>query len=627
MDVKELKAAVKKCEDRESVVQALGASDFYGLKPSAMQFLSRQINRFQDENAGRIAYLGNFTIEPLNDYVKVMAFKENFMISEYIGGYNQYFPEIMDKYSALNAFDPHIILLALSIRKLAPEIYYSFSSLSTEAKKDHLDIIVSTISDWAEKAKENSNASILICNFTRPDYPGAGIADMKQQYSEYEFYFDLNIELLQRFRNDPRVFIFDLERLSARFGRNKIMDQKMYYLAKMEWSEKFLPFIADEMIRFIKAFRSMTRKCLVLDLDNTLWGGVLGEEGPMGVRVGHDDSEAEAYYDFQRRIISLKERGILLAVCSKNNLEDVQELFEKRKDMPLKIDDFAAMEVNWENKNENIQKIAETLNLGTDSIVFIDDNPAECRLVEMMMPEVKTVCLSGDPAGHVGTIDALMEFEKAIITNEDSEKTGQYRQNARRNEHMQKIGDIETYLRSLKTEIVIRSANDDDLTRVHQLFNKTNQFNVTTRRYSQGEIEEYFNQKHYDLSVVEARDQFGVIGTIGLYIVEIESVKKIRIDSFILSCRAMGRGIESAMMNSIKSKYIINGSADGTEIRSEYIPTQKNRPVKTFFEQQGFSVIEKKEGGETLYIMESKKAELINCDWICVMTKEKYDGR
>lgn len=622
-----MKAAVKGSKDLNELIRAIDGFKLKDLKTSDVQLVSRRINKLPLNDVNKIAYLGNFTLEPLNDYVKVFSLNERVLFTDYIGAYNQYFVEIMDEHGSLMEFNPDVIFLALSLKKLSPEIYYSFGSLSVESRRDKLNEIISTILDWAEQAKEKSNASVLLCNFSRPDYSHAGISDLKQEYSEAEFYFELNMKLIDLFRNDHRVYVFDMDKLSARFGRRKVTDAKMYYLAKMEWSERFLPVIATEIVRFIKALRNQTKKCLVLDLDNTLWGGVLGEDGPMGVRVGRDDPESAAYFDFQRKVLSLKERGVLLAICSKNNFEDVSELFEKRNDMPLKMDDFAAMEINWENKNENLLKIAGKLNLGTDSLVFIDDNPAECRLIETMLPEVKTVCLSEDPAAYSAIIDSLLDFEKAVITIEDREKSVQYQQNAQRQEHMQKIGDMRSYLQSLKTEIVIRNACIEDLTRVHQLFTKTNQFNVTTRRYTHGQVEEFYRNKSYDLSVVEARDQFGVIGTIGLYLLETGSDNSFRLDSFILSCRAMGRGIESAVMNYIKEKYVLHNDLNNVEFLALYKPTQKNLPAENFFLKQGFVMTEKKEHEGTSYLLKKHKTDLIECDWIHVMTKDEYDGR
>src|SRR5215210_7774340 len=398
----------------------------------------------------------------------------------------------------------------------------------------------------------------------------------------------------------------------------------MYYLAKMEWSPGFLPTVAAELVRQIKAIRNVGKKCLVLDLDNTLWGGVVGEDGPTGIKIGTGDPEAEAFLEFHHKLKALQDRGVLLAVCSKNNRADVVEVFDSRPEIPLKLADFAAAEICWDPKHEGLKRIAAALNIGTDSLVFVDDNPAEISLVQQMMPEVKTVLLPPDPAEYAGLIERMNDFETPEILEEDRRKTGQYRENRQRQELQASVGGLEGYLASLRTEVEIHLARREDLPRVHQLFSKTNQFNLTTERYSLAEIERFATSPACELWVARARDRFGDLETIAVVLLK-KVGRMATIDTFLMSCRAMGRGIETAIMNHVKHRLVEERS--GLELRGRYLPTPKNKPVERFYDEQGFRLLESSPSGEKLYGLRRDEVRLAPCDWIRVTHDELIGSR
>lgn len=614
---KNLKSSLKEVLVPEQLFQILQEVNYDNLTSSDVHLIDKQVERICKSPEIKIAYLGNYTIEPLPVYVNALAALENITIGKYIGGYSQYFQEVLQPSSELKKYEPDVIYLALSIRQLYPELYNGFLGLSVGTIKDRFNQIISHLSDWVNIALKNTSATIILSNFLRPDYNSAGIADIHQEYGESEFYFELNLELLRLFRNELRVHVFDLDRLSSRFGKDRVHNPKMYYLAKMEWHERFLPVIAGEIIRYLKAIRNTAKKCLVLDLDNTLWGGIVGEDGPLGIKVGQSDPVSEAYLQFQHKILSIKNRGVILAICSKNNLEDVLEVFEKRSEMPLKKSDFSVMEINWNTKDKNIRQIAAKLNISTDSIVFIDDNPAECSLVNQMLPEVQTILLPRDPVVYLRLLDQLNGFEKLQILQDDLQKTTQYLQNQKREEAKIQIGDLKTYLESLSTEICILEATEDDLPRVYQLFTKTNQFNLTTIRYSTAEIEQFIKNTNYVLTIISAKDKFGTLGVISVYLLQL-SHQGIELHSFIMSCRAMGRGIETAIINQIKRQYLIGQK--NLQLLSTYIPTAKNKPVENFFEDQGFDLVMKDATGKKEYILSTDNAKLIDCSWIKIKT-------
>jgi FkbH-like protein len=622
-DVKAIASALGTVRDAAGLARALSGLDPGTLTVNDYSLLSRALQAGGAPDV-RIAYLGNFTLDLLPRYVDVCAAREGLRAAAHVGKFGQYVQEVLDDGSALVQYQPDLVFLALSLRLLRPEAVSAWSALDPGERRHLKDEVVAHVESWVGAALARLPATLLVANFPVPDHPQAGIADSNAEYGEVEFHLDLNLELLRRFKGNPRVQVFDVDRLAARAGKERIVDRKMLYLAKMEWSPEFLKTVAGEIVRHVKAARGMAKKCIVLDLDNTLWGGVVGEDGPAGVRIGPGDPEGEAFLDFHHRLKALQAQGVLLAVCSKNNLADVHELFESRPEIPLKLADFAAAEICWDPKHEGLKKIAAALNIGTDSLVFLDDNPAEVSLIRQMLPEVKAILLPPDPADFVATLERLTDFEKAAILEEDLQKTRQYRENRERQELEAVAGDLGSYLASLRTELTLVRARRDDLPRVHQLFTKTNQFNLTTQRYSAAEIERFLDSPFCELWVAHARDRFGDLGTIGAVLLKKEP-RVVKVDSFLLSCRAMGRGIETAFMNHVKGRFL--EERGNLEIRGCFIPTAKNKPVESFFEDQGFRVLERGDAGEKIYSLRRSEVQMIDCDWIRVTHDELVLGR
>jgi FkbH-like protein len=403
-------------------------------------------------------------------------------------------------------------------------------------------------------------------------------------------------------------------------GRSRARDRRLYYVARLPWHESFLPVLADELVRHIGVALGRIRKCLVVDLDNTLWAGVLGEDGPHGIRVGAGDPVAEAHFDLQRRIVALKKRGIILAVCSKNNPTDVEEVFRERKDMPLTREDFACLEVGWEPKIEGLRRIAEELNIGTDSLVLLEDNPAEIELVRQLMPEVECVMVPDDPARRPACLDRIHSLDRAVITAEDLVRTHQYHANARRKSERRQFSDLHGYLMSLRTRVVLRAGSNELMPRTHQLFSKTNQFNLTTRRYTIGELEDAIADPAACVLLAGAEDRFGDLGWIGAAILRGIGGREATIENFVLSCRVMGRAIESAMLNRL-----VEIAFEGTPcevIRAAYLPTGKNAPVREFFEEHGFAVVGMQPGGAKRYELRRSERKATPCEWLSVEIRD-----
>jgi FkbH-like protein len=609
-DIRARSEALKTAADGPALRAALSGLDLDRLGTGEYDILYRALQRPGEAGPRqpdvRVAVLSNFTLDLLPRVLSVRAAAEGVRTAGYVGPFAQHVQEVLDPGSGLHRFRPDLIFLALSLRRLRPDRMDAFATLSPDDRRALRKEIVDHLDTWAAGALERLPATLLIANFPVPARPLAGMADLKADYGEIEFFQELNLHLLRRFKDEARVRLVDADGLTARFGKERLLDRKLLYLAKMDWSPAFLPVVADELVRQIRAVRGQARKCLVLDLDNTLWGGVVGEDGAAGVKIGPGDPAGEAFLDVHRRLLALQAQGVLLAVCSKNNPADVAEVFATRPEIPLRPADFAAAEICWAPKPDGLRKIARTLNIGTDSLVFLDDNPVEIELVRRMLPEVEAVLVPSDPAEIPAFLDRLTFFERAAVLEEDRTKTEQYRQNRERGELRTAAGDLASFLESLGTELEIRRARPDDLPRAHQLFTKTNQLNCTTRRYTPADLERFAASPDHELWLARARDRFGDLGTIAAMLLAREDGALV-VDSFLMSCRAMGRGIETALANHLKSRLRDTGAR---ELRARYLPTAKNKPAETLWDEQGFRLVETGEDGEKRYVLGQEEAVL-----------------
>lgn len=612
---KETKRIIKKAEEWGAIVSAVQDIPDKKFNSREYELIYRNLERTRKGEDLKFAVLSNHTLELLPTYLSVLCSQDNLKLSSYVGPFNQYFQELLSDTSGLIQFNPNLIYLDLSIPNLSPLIHQQFLELDAATKEAEFNKVVETIENVASLALKNTDSYILISNFVQPPYTQAGIADYKLDYSETEWYLKLNLKLIEIFREDNRIFILDKSRLTSKVGSESLSSSKMYYLAKMEFDERGLQHLAQEILRYIYAIKGLTKKCLILDLDNTLWGGVVGEDGIDGIKVGKGYPEGEVFYALQAHYKTLKQRGVILALASKNNPEDAEEVFKTKDDMPLNWNDFAITRINWESKPQNISEMIQSLNIGKDSAVFLDDNPVERGFVNEMLPEVKVPTLLDDPTTYLKTVQSLHYFEKLYITQDDTIKVEQYKQNAKRDGLKQEIGDMSAFLDKLGTTLTIDRANSSHLKRIHQLFSKTNQFNVTTKRYSLNEIECFIDNSEYELYVFSVKDNFGDLGIIGLALTQLDKSVAI-IDSFILSCRAMGRGIETAVMNMLKQNYLLEEKFD--QILATYIPTQKNKPVLKFFNGQGFLLTDEEDHARN-YQLSASNVKLLDSPGIEVI--------
>ena len=348
--------------------------------------------------------------------------------------------------------------------------------------------------------------------------------------------------------------------------------------------------MAEELIGYVTAILGLSKKCIVLDLDNTLWGGIVGEDGFEGIKLG-DDPVGRSYVEFQHNLLALNQRGILLAINSKNNFDDAIQVIKDHPNMVLKEDNFACVRINWNDKVVNMKEISDELNIGLDSMVFVDDDPANIEYVNSNLPEISSIHMSAEQCHNnsrsIRSLSSLFNVLK--ITDEDKTRNKMYLEQRKRSELKTQVGNLEEFLKQMGISVHIKNADDFTIPRISQLTLKTNQFNLTTRRYQEEDIRKFLQNSEKIVGCAQIQDKFGDNGITGAYIINKDNEQQWTIDTFLLSCRVIGRGIEDGILCHIIEKARKDGI---NQVRGEYIKTQKNKPAENFFENFGF----KKEG-------------------------------
>lgn len=532
----------------------------------------------------KIALLASSTIKAIKEILYVKCYELGILAEIYVGEYNQYSQEILDSNSGLYSFDPDLLFLAIELQPLlGDQHYFHYSALSLEQRKnllaetsDHLDLLLNTV-------EGKLSCKTIVHNFVVPSFLPLGIADTKEELGTNEFVCKLNDRLIEKCKQSSALFAFDYAAFSAVQGRSSLIDYKMYYMADIRLRFDATPHLCNAYVSYISAFAGLTRKCLVLDLDNTLWGGIIGEDGMEGIHLG-PTAKGRSFYEFQHYILSLYERGVILAINSKNNEKDALEVLENHPHMILKKDHFAAMAINWTDKVTNLQGLAEELNISLDSMVFVDDDPRNREMVREELPQVLVVDLPTDPTLYLQTIGELTCFNSFHISSEDRAKGKMYADQKKRSVLKAHSSNLEKYLEALKIEVTVSVVDLQTVPRVAQLTQKTNQFNLTTQRYQEEQIQQCITDKNKRCFYCSVSDKFGNNGIVGVALVN-TSEKEWSIDTFLLSCRVLGREIERSFL------YAILQAASEEHIEKVigiYKPSPKNAQVKEFYLHNSF---------------------------------------
>jgi len=541
----------------------------------------------------KIVVLSSSTIKGLKEILFVKCYKLGIIPEILIGGYNQYNQEIIDDNSYLYKFKPDLIIIFIDTASLLGQLFFDYYQLSEKEKDDLFESNIKHIKLLVNKISQNLNCKIVLHNFELPIHSPLGIIDNKQRLGFIEFIKNINYEINRYFKENSQIFIFDYDLFCSKFGKENIIDYKMYYLGDIKIKFEYLPKLSEEYISYIKSLLSLTKKCIVLDLDNTLWGGIIGEDGLEGIKLG-PNPEGRPFLEFQRYLLSLFNRGIILAINSNNNPEDALSVLRTHPHMILKENHFASIKINWNDKISNMKLIAEEINIGLDSIVFFDDNKLNREMIKKALPEVEVIDLPDDSSLYLKTLMELNDFNSFHFSEEDKKKGQMYIDQRERLELSKTIPDIEEYLKALDMKITIEKANPFTTPRISQLTQKTNQFNMTTKRYSEEDIKTFLDSEDHLVFSIKLEDKFGDNGIIGVAIVY-KKQKIWTIDSFLLSCRVIGRRVEETML-----AYIIEeAKREGVNtLIGEFIQTKKNIPAKEFYKRNGFNLIEIKNDTE-----------------------------
>lgn len=554
---------------------------------------SKELDNIQFNKKIRVAVLSSFTINGVEETLRVKCAEKKIECITYIGGYNQYHQNILDDKSKLYEFLPDITFLLVDSRTILGDLFYSPYLLSVSERKDFVDKKSKELLELVDSFTKKTNSKLVVANLTIPTYSPYGIFETKTKYGLHHMVYDINNKLSEGITNNDSVYLYDFNGFVSRFGENNVFDFKQFLFGDIKIALDYISYFANDLIGYIIALLGLTSRCIVLDLDNTLWGGVVGEDGFDGIKLGKGPP-GNAYVEFQRILLSLQKRGVLLAINSKNNPEDALKVINEHPDMILRKEHFACLKINWNDKVSNMKEIAEELNFGLDYMVFFDDDPVNREFMCNNLPQVLTVELPKDPAQYVKTLQNMKEFNTLNITDEDIKRGVMYLQQQKRKEFENSAPDLEGFLRNLNTIVSILPADKFTIPRISQLTLKTNQFNLTTKRYQEEEIQRFSKDNKILVGCAQVEDKFGDNGITSVFIIKNDKPQEWVLDTFLLSCRVMGREIEKGILD-----YIIKKAKENKikRIKAEYIPTQKNKPIENFLPNCGF----KKEGNYWIY--------------------------
>ena len=538
----------------------------------------------------RVAVLGGYTTSDICLIMELFLLNYGIRPQFYESEYNQFYQDAMFDNPELEAFQPDIIYVCTCNRNI---IEYPHVQDSRERVDELLHNEVNRYTATWKSLSERYNCPIIQNNFEMPLYRLMGNKDASDIHGRVNFLTRLNMELYAYAQTHEDFYICDINYISADYGLKEWSDPFYYYMYKYAVNVNAIPYLSFNVANIIKSVFGKNKKGLVLDLDNTLWGGIIGDDGVENIVLGPEESEGQAYSEFQRYVKAQTELGVILNIDSKNEEENALAGLT-HPDSELSKDDFIVIKANWNPKDQNLTSIADSLNLLTESLVFIDDNPAERHIVTEQLPGVIAPEI-GEIHQYIRNIDRGGYFEVTTLSVDDQKRNSMYKENARRTELQASFADYNEYLLSLEMKGIIKSFEPIYMARIAQLTNKSNQFNLTTRRYTQSEIEELASDDGYITLYGKLIDKFGDNGVVSVVIGYIIG-EECHIDLWIMSCRVLKRDMEFAMMDTLVHRCMDLGIRN---IYGYYYPTAKNAMVKDFYALQGFEKIEEDADGNT----------------------------
>lgn len=540
----------------------------------------------------KLAVLGGVTTGPLIQAIELALFAMGGSVELFEADYGVYRQEILDPGSTLYAFEPEVVFLASNWRDLGRKPAVGMSRAEIDA------LVEAELADWTAlwTAAHARAGCLLIQNtFDRPAWRALDNHEMRHPSSLWRYVSRVNDALHES--APAHVVLHDVDSLAALNGRRAWSDDRFFFHAKLPCAPDMIAEYGFSVASLLAARLGLTKKCLVLDLDNTCWGGVIGDDGLGGIKLGQGGAEGEAFLAFQQYAKALKQRGVLLAVCSKNEEKTAKEPFEKHPEMALKLDDISCFLADWTDKAANLREIARRLGIGLDSLVFVDDNPAERALARRLVPDVAVPELPDDPAGFIQALEPHRHFQTLALAKEDLERAKYYRADAERAQALGGSANVEDFLRSLSMKALVAPLSPLSLERAAQLVNKSNQFNLTTRRRSAAELAALAADPGWLTRTISLRDRFGDNGLIGVLLAKIEGDALV-LDTWLMSCRVLKRGVETLANNHLARWALCRGLA---RLVGEYVPTPKNGLVREHYRALGYARTSEDATGRTLW--------------------------
>ena len=546
----------------------------------------------------RIAILGGSTTNDIKNILELFLLNYGIKPIFYESEYNMYYEDALFGNTELDDFKPDIIYIHTTFRNIinVPNINDSKEEVDEKLSNEYNRFVAI----WESLA--NKYSSIIIQNnFELPHFRLLGNKDVSNFHGLTNFISRINLMFYDYAEKHDNFFINDINYVSSCYGLDKWHNLFYWYMYKYAMDVNAIPYLSLNIAKIIKSIYGKNKKALVLDLDNTLWGGIVGDDGVDGLNVGPEVASGQVYYEFQEYLKKNKELGILLNINSKNDYDNAIAGLNNPGCL-LKKDDFIIIKANWENKSDNIIEISKELNIGADSFVFVDDNPVERNIVSTFVDGIGVPNIN-NPEDYIHILDRNGYFEVTNMTQEDLKKSELYKDNAKRSAMMATFTNFDDYLKSLKMTSEIKSFKDVYLERISQLSNKSNQFNLTTRRYSISDIESISRNDNYIKLYGTLKDIFGDNGLISVVIGE-KRLDELHIDLWIMSCRVLKRNMEYSMMDELVRKC---SDANLTKIYGYYYPTPKNKMVENFYLDFGFELVNEDENGNKTFILEINK--------------------
>ena len=545
------------------------------------QYVAAQKQQPKQNFDMRVAIAGSMTVEPLEPYLGAHLVSKKFKPRIAVGPFNQLRQLCYHHQQVLGRRDFNAIVLLWRIEDLFPDMLAR--CLDSPAAVEDLRREIKGLADAVNHLRNSFDGTLVVSTPPYPSLPGFEVLDIGQASVGMAAFNAVSQFWTQEISRLERVRIFDLHGLMLHAGMKQAQDFRKWLLYRQPYSESFWQEIGRMLGRMLAAEKINPKKCIALDLDNTLWGGIIGEDGLQGIQLG-GEFPGKAYRDFQRYLLYLKNKGVLLAVASKNNPEDVYEVFDKHDAMILSRKDFAAVEIHWDSKVESIKRVAAKLNIGIDSIVFVDDNPKEIGEITDRLPDVSCIRVPEELADLPGLLAETDFFDFAEVTDEDRRRTEMMAADNVRLQIQETMSE-EEFRASLNLRIDVFAAQKQHFARVTQLINKTNQFNLTTVRRTQDEVEALAASRDALVLGMDIKDKYGDYGLVGVAILKKQDSSCI-IDTLLMSCRVLGRGAEDTFIAKLVEAA---KTLDCDELRGKYIPTSKNAMVKNLYQRFKFS--------------------------------------